>query len=388
MPAASDPSSPKMAEDVAGDGKEVDPAPEKKKRRPRGFLSRVWSGVFGGRSEDYEKRLQYLSKEEALVMSRMQRRARTSKKRARNLILMTILIELVFIGYAFITVRGVDQSWQMKAVQVLPVFVVPALGFAAYTGFVSFIRMRDQKDQKTLERLRAERKAKIDELKERTNYYSTQQLIQRYDLDPAAKAAAATVLASKLGADSGLNFLVGDENNPTAPMGKSNDAELLQSTGLRNRKPSNIKTHSPRSTGNTQLADETTNVHNTEGKEGTVYQQKIVEHYTGSPKDSGLFSGLLNFLVGDDPTHSFALICGNCHMHNGLARKEDFPYMTYYCPHCHALNVSQLQPEGRESGSSSGRTSPLGDGVSAANAGDTITDTTIQEPPSGANEDK
>lgn len=62
--------------------------------------------------------------------------------------------------------------------------------------------------------------------------------------------------------------------------------------------------------------------------------------------------------------------------------------MTYYCPHCHALNVSQLQPEGRESGSSSGRTSPLGDGVSAANAGDTITDTTIQEPPSGANEDK
>lgn len=36
----------------------------------------------------------------------------------------------------------------------------------------------DRKDQKTLERLRAERQAKIDELKERTNYYTTQQLIQ------------------------------------------------------------------------------------------------------------------------------------------------------------------------------------------------------------------
>ena len=23
---------------------------------------------------------------------------------------------------------------------------------------------------------------------------------------------------------------------------------------------------------------------------------------------------------------------------SGLARKEDFPYVTYYCPHCHALN--------------------------------------------------
>lgn len=36
----------------------------------------------------------------------------------------------------------------------------------------------ERKDQKTLERLRAERQAKIDELKERTNYYTTQQLIQ------------------------------------------------------------------------------------------------------------------------------------------------------------------------------------------------------------------
>ena len=36
----------------------------------------------------------------------------------------------------------------------------------------------DRRDQKTLEKLRAERQSKIDELKERTNYYITQQLIQ------------------------------------------------------------------------------------------------------------------------------------------------------------------------------------------------------------------
>lgn len=27
-------------------------------------------------------------------------------------------------------------------------------------------------------------------------------------------------------------------------------------------------------------------------------------------------------------------------LHAGLARKEDFPYVTYYCPHCHVLNGS------------------------------------------------
>jgi hypothetical protein len=42
----------------------------------------------------------------------------------------------------------------------------------------SYFLTVERKDQKTLEKLRAERKAKIDELKERTNYYLTQQLIQ------------------------------------------------------------------------------------------------------------------------------------------------------------------------------------------------------------------
>jgi len=36
----------------------------------------------------------------------------------------------------------------------------------------------DRRDQNILEKLRAERQAKIDELKEKTNYYTTQQLIQ------------------------------------------------------------------------------------------------------------------------------------------------------------------------------------------------------------------
>lgn len=36
----------------------------------------------------------------------------------------------------------------------------------------------------------------------------------------------------------------------------------------------------------------------------------------------------------------------------GLARKEDFPYITYYCPHCNALNGPK-QPSEHISGSSS-----------------------------------
>lgn len=42
----------------------------------------------------------------------------------------------------------------------------------------------------------------------------------------------------------------------------------------------------------------------------------------------------------------------------GLARKEDFPYVTYYCPHCNALNRSK-QSDDRISGLSSPARPPL-----------------------------
>jgi hypothetical protein len=57
-------------------------------------------------------------------------------------------------------------------------FILPAVSALAYSSIVSFSKMFDRRDQKTLEKLRAERLAKINELKERTNYYTTQQLIQ------------------------------------------------------------------------------------------------------------------------------------------------------------------------------------------------------------------
>ncbi|KAJ0051759.1 hypothetical protein Pint_02554 [Pistacia integerrima] len=72
--------------------------------------------------------------------------------------------------------------------------------------------------------------------------------------------------------------------------------------------------------------------------------------------NGGWIARVAALLVGEDPTQSYALICANCHMHNGLTRKEDFPYITYYCPHCHALNRPK---ESKEFVSSSPNTSTL-----------------------------
>jgi len=39
------------------------------------------------------------------------------------------------------TTRSMDMNWKMRAIRVLPMFLLPALSSATYTAFVSFTRM-------------------------------------------------------------------------------------------------------------------------------------------------------------------------------------------------------------------------------------------------------
>ncbi|KAF3667341.1 putative vacuolar protein sorting-associated protein 45 -like protein [Capsicum annuum] len=174
----------------------------------------------------------------------------------------------------------------------------------------------ERKDQKTLERLRAERQAKIDELKEKTNYYTTHQLIQAaHSAD--GNTPAASVLACKLAANTGLKVYLGDESKLNAPIGKSNDVEIVQSTGLRNRKQA--RSGSADSIVLDHSKGEMLRVVQLEGSSMNQHQQMIIEHYnpTGlSTQDEGWLGRIAAFLVGEDPTQSYVVICGSCHTHN------------------------------------------------------------------------
>ncbi|XP_068637088.1 uncharacterized protein At2g24330-like [Aristolochia californica] len=333
------------------------------KRRP-GIFSRIWNGLFR-KTEDLHKKLEHITKEEASIHARMQKRARRWRTTARNIISLSVVLEAVAVAYAVLTTRTLGLNWKMRALRVLPMFVLPGLSFVIYSMLSGFSRIREKKDMMTLKRLQAERQEKIDELKERTGYYKTQQIIQMYDLDPAAKAAAASVLAHKLGADSGLKVYVGDEGNTGTHLSKSNDVQLGHSSGLRNRKQGHSRSSSAGSITTPHFTEERAQTAGFEENEVHGKNQPVVVGHHQQPTNinGGWLARLAAMLVGEDPTQCFALVCGNCHMHNGLARKEDFAYITYYCPHCNALNGTQPQ-DGSGSGFSSYnvRAVPAGDG--------------------------
>uniref|UniRef100_A0A0D9W7A2 Uncharacterized protein n=1 Tax=Leersia perrieri TaxID=77586 RepID=A0A0D9W7A2_9ORYZ len=164
------PSPAEVWEEATAEAAAGSPSETKGKRNGEGILGVIWRALFGGRGEDYEKRLQYLSKEEAAVHARMRRRAQFARRGVRNLVVLSILSEVGAAVYAIVMTKSEDLGWRMRAFSVLPAFSVLLKTSMSLVGV-------DQKDQQALERLREERKAKIDELKVRTNYL-TQKLIQ------------------------------------------------------------------------------------------------------------------------------------------------------------------------------------------------------------------
>uniref|UniRef100_A0A0D9W7A1 Uncharacterized protein n=1 Tax=Leersia perrieri TaxID=77586 RepID=A0A0D9W7A1_9ORYZ len=290
------PSPAEVWEEATAEAAAGSPSETKGKRNGEGILGVIWRALFGGRGEDYEKRLQYLSKEEAAVHARMRRRAQFARRGVRNLVVLSILSEVGAAVYAIVMTKSEDLGWRMRAFSVLPAFSVLLKTSMSLVGV-------DQKDQQALERLREERKAKIDELKVRTNYL-TQKLIQ-------------------LGAATDFKVYVGDEP-------KSESAPFNE---LRNRKQSKEKCCRTGNVVDAHNAGQVVSSETVGNRLETMEPSKVVGHYQSS----------------------------------GLARKEDFPHVTYYCPHCHALNISN-QSIGRCSSSNSGQlTSSAQDGVSATN---------------------
>ncbi|KAJ3692934.1 hypothetical protein LUZ60_012029 [Juncus effusus] len=265
------------------------------------MATRVWKSMFGAR-DDLEKKLQNLSSEEKAVHTRIKRRARSSRQLLGHVIKISISLEVLVVIYAVMMGREADLGWEIRALRVLPVVAVPTLAALIYFIFGSFRKIFEEKDKNRLEWLREERRTKINELKKKSNYYATQILIQRYDLDPAEKAAAAKVLATKLSTESGLKLSIGDQSeDATSSLDYDSDEETE---------------------GNNNKAD-------------------LEKYKVSEGNNEGWFGKIAALLVGEHPSQCFALICSKCFTHNGLARKEDLPFIRYYCPNCHELNGSQ-----------------------------------------------
>mgnify|MGYP000571316745 CR=1 FL=1 len=124
-----------------------------------------------------------------------------------------------------------------------------------------------------------------------------------------AKEAAARVLASKLGTDAGLKL--SSEQSQDDEMATNTNAS---SVGIRRRAPQ------PNSSS-LRMGEPAPSSQPHEGRTSPPQYRNGPSHPRMEaelkPSSGGWVAKLAAVLVGEDPTQSYALICGNCKMHNG-----------------------------------------------------------------------
>lgn len=237
--------------------------------------------------------------------------------------------------------------------------------------------------------LRSEQQEKIEDLKQSTNFYSTKALLERFDSsfdNPNRNKTIAKVKgsvpvpapASAPGAGSGsgfgprpgpkpefksetnLSLNQGPEQKPaqfkpahrTTSSIAADDFEFAPFLpSLQSSKPAEAlidRPQSPQSSQSPETLPQPSMVHLQQQQQQQQLQQQQnqsseLQNYPLGPVykanyQPSWYDKILDIIVGEDeysPKSRYALICGNCRRHNGLAQPGELPqYVIYICPQC------------------------------------------------------
>lgn len=230
-----------------------------------------------------------------------------------------------------------------QSLHVLPIILIP-IGLLCFRWLVQAWYQRKQESEKLrLRLLQKQLRDKVEELKKKTAYYSTKELLDRYDEKTKPLSSP---------------------HNQSQPARKTmtppNDEALRQ----RHRPPSSSPANMPNSVSPMQL--------NTSPPSGPfsaplnhqpqLHDPKIFN--TPSPSyGRGWADRFAEVLLGDDearPESKYALICIKCFAHNGLVRQEELDQIQYLCPKCGTFNPSRSKRVNRKPPSANDRLSVEG----------------------------
>ncbi|KAH7921077.1 hypothetical protein BV22DRAFT_1132563 [Leucogyrophana mollusca] len=268
--------------------------------------------------EDYETILSSLA---ADVQKRQTRLSELRLRERRTTLQVTLTTLAVWVAYVslwyagFLSgAQGVEKAAKGVAVLLGPIIILftrrivqlwyarkgdaeGELSVPAYSPYV-----KHPPAERTLKLVLKRQREKVEEIKKKTNYYSTRNLIEKYD-----------------------------EPNSAAP------------SPLRQRVPPSTPAPQPQPQSQPQLRPPQTPANVIRGP---VLQLSPTPQPINAPRKQW-YDKLADAILGDDDPNSinaaasrYALICEKCFAHNGLVKESGWLDAQYVCPKCGHFNVS------------------------------------------------
>ncbi|KAI9062108.1 hypothetical protein FKP32DRAFT_1574704 [Trametes sanguinea] len=278
-------------------------------------------GLFSGwfkksKPEDYEQELARLARD---IQKRQTHLSEIRLRERRATLLFSVYAILSWIIYTSmwykdflptLTTHSRNSQFE-RTVEAVPVFAGPiVILFIRRIVQIWYTRKGDA-EEKALVKLRKQQRDKIEEVKQKTNYYSMRNLIERYEGGPA--------------------------QSPTSPQ---------TPVGLRQRIPPQVPQSVPQTPQrNLQVAPPQTPATRTMSP-GLQQQLSPSPQRPLPPPRKQWYDKLADAILGDDDStvsgaaSRYALICQKCFAHNGLVKESMWEDAQYVCPKCGYFNPS------------------------------------------------
>ncbi|KAI9260435.1 hypothetical protein EDC94DRAFT_141773 [Helicostylum pulchrum] len=226
-------------------------------------------------------------------------------------LLYSTILWAIYVVYYLYALKEKSQEISYMALTSSPILLGPFCILYVRKGVKWVYNKRLTRIETSLVSLRKKQKLKVDELKNKTAYYSTKSLLERYD--------------------------------PSSPEKKEIDEQkrrkMLEEKEQQKRM---IAQQKKQSQMKQQLSPPS-----------SQYQAQL-QGKPLVPQQQQWYDKVVDALVGDvGPETKYALICYHCNAHNGLVLPQEIEVIEYTCPHCHQFNPSRksrtFRPDGHVS---------------------------------------
>ncbi|KAK0443975.1 uncharacterized protein EV420DRAFT_1575786 [Desarmillaria tabescens] len=253
------------------------------------------------KEDDYETVLASLALD---IQKRQTKLADIRLRERRSTLLVTLYTFVAWVVYVALWYTGALPSLAgyyrnlrvEKAVKGLPVVIGPIIILFIRRIVQIWYTRKGDAEEKTLQKLMKEQRTKVEEIKKKTNYYSTRELLQRYDeSSPAPSPLRQRIVAQPQGSPS----------TPTRPINGNAGGSAL---------------NTPQNQAATLASP---------------------PQPPPGPSRKQWYDKLADAVLGDDDQARFALICEQCFAHNGLVKESVWEDTQYVCPKCNHFNPSR-----------------------------------------------
>ncbi|KAK9703475.1 hypothetical protein K7432_010706 [Basidiobolus ranarum] len=302
--------------------------------------------LFKSRTEDdYEKILADLDDK----IQKAEIRLSDVKIRERKFVLIFLIYSLFAYGLYLVTyfvyLRSPYDEFYTWFWKLIPAFLSPLFIYCVSRG-VSFWYNRKRVNEEThLENLKTKQRQKVEELKKKTAYYSTKNLLDRYDTPNKLKLGKPLEGLKTPMQNNNLARVQGKLVAPnSAPVNSRNIPAKPQGVRITNTPNPALGPQNPQP--ELSQLPKMAVVNSQHGPANGITPPQIPSNQSNN-QSRNWYDKIVDVIVGEEePNTKFALICKNCFAHNGLALPNEIDDIQYYCPKCNTFNPSRRpQPQ-------------------------------------------